>query len=99
MGGPEEDRRMKVLEGKAALVTGSARGIGRAAASLLSEHGASVMIADLDEELARETASELEGPTAVFGGDLTREGVSESLVASAVEAFGKLDIVVNNAGY
>ncbi len=44
---------MKVLEGKAALVTGSARGIGRAAATLLAEHGASVMIADLDEELAQ----------------------------------------------
>ena len=44
---------MKVLEGKAAIVTGSARGIGRAAAALLAEHGARVMIADLDEGLAR----------------------------------------------
>ena len=53
---------MKVLEGKAALVTGSARGIGRAAAALLAEHGASVMIADLDEGLAQQTAAELERP-------------------------------------
>jgi len=90
---------MKVLEGKAALVTGSARGIGGAAARLLSEHGASVMVADLDEGLAQQTASELEGPSAVFGGDLTQENVCESLVASTVDAFGKLDIVVNNAGY
>jgi 3-oxoacyl-[acyl-carrier protein] reductase len=90
---------MKVLEGKAALVTGSARGIGRAAAALLAEHGASVMIADVDEGLAQEAAASLEAPTAVFSGDLTREGVAEGLVAATVEAFGKLDIVVNNAGY
>ncbi|HUK44358.1 MAG TPA: SDR family oxidoreductase [Gaiellaceae bacterium] len=90
---------MKVLEGKAALVTGSARGIGRATAALLAEHGASVMVADLDEDLARETAEAIDGTTAVFGGNLTEDGVCEALVAATVEAFGKLDIVVNNAGY
>ena len=90
---------MNVLDGKAALVTGSARGIGRAAAALLAEHGASVMIADLDEGLAQETAGEIEGATAVFGGDLTKDGMCDALVAATVEAFGKLDIVVNNAGY
>jgi 3-oxoacyl-[acyl-carrier protein] reductase len=90
---------MKVLDGKAALVTGSARGIGRAAAALLAEHGASVMIADLDEGLAQEAAAALDGPTAVFAGDLTKNGVCEALVAETVEAFGQLDIVVNNAGY
>jgi 3-oxoacyl-[acyl-carrier protein] reductase len=90
---------MKVLDGKAALVTGSARGIGRAAATLLAEHGANVMIADLDEGLAQETAGEIDGTTAVFGGDLTKDGVCDALVAATVDAFGKLDIVVNNAGY
>ena len=58
------------------------------------------MIADLDEELAqRDRGSSSTGTTAVFGGDLTKEGVCESLVGSTVDAFGKLDIVVNNAGY
>src|SRR4051812_2517648 len=90
---------MKVLEGKAALVTGSARGIGQAVAAILAEHGASVMVADLDEAKAQETASALDGETAVFGGDLTKDGVCEALVQSTVDAFGKLDIVVNNAGY
>jgi 3-oxoacyl-[acyl-carrier protein] reductase len=89
----------KVLDGKAALITGSARGIGRAAAALLIEQGASVMIADLDQDLAAETAAELGGTTAVFGGDLTKEGVCEALVQATVDAFGQLDIVVNNAGY
>jgi 3-oxoacyl-[acyl-carrier protein] reductase len=90
---------MRVLDGKVALVTGAARGIGQAAASLLVEHGARVMIADLDEDVARDTATELGSETAVFGGDLTKDGTCESLVAATVESFGRLDIVVNNAGY
>lgn len=90
---------MGVLEGKAALVTGSARGIGRATAELLAAHGARVLVNDLDADLAAQTASEIDGETAVFGGDLTADGVPEALVQAAVEAFGQLDIVVNNAGY
>jgi 3-oxoacyl-[acyl-carrier protein] reductase len=89
---------MSVLEGKTAIVTGSARGIGRAAAALLIEHGAQVLIADVDEALAAETAAEL-GNAVAFGGDLTAEGVPEALVRTAVDSFGRLDIVVNNAGY
>ena len=89
---------MKVLEGKAALVTGSARGIGRAAAALLAEHGASVMVADLDEGWAGGRR-----PSSAGRGGLRRrpdeDGVCEALVESTVDAFGKLDIVVNNAGY
>jgi 3-oxoacyl-[acyl-carrier protein] reductase len=90
---------MKVLDGKAAIVTGSARGIGRATAELLSAHGARVLVNDLDADLAAQAASEIDGETAVFGGDLTREGVCEALVDKAVSEFGQLDIVVNNAGY
>lgn len=90
---------MGVLDGKAAIVTGSARGIGRAAAALLAEHGARVLVADLDGELAAEAAAALPGEHASFAGDLTEEGVPEALVHAAVDAFGKLDIVVNNAGY
>ena len=90
---------MKVLEGKAAIVTGSARGIGRATAELLCAQGARVLVNDLDADLAAEAAAEIEGETAVFGGDLTQEGVCEALVEKAVAEFGQLDIVVNNAGY
>lgn len=90
---------MKVLEGKAAIVTGSARGIGRATAELLCAQGARVLVNDLDAELAAQAAAEIEGETAVFGGDLTQDGVCEALVEKAVAEFGQLDIVVNNAGY
>jgi 3-oxoacyl-[acyl-carrier protein] reductase len=90
---------MKLLDGKAAIVTGSARGIGRATAELLAANGARVLINDLDEELAGETATAIEGETTVFAGDLTKDAVCDELVQHAVEAFGALDILVNNAGY
>ncbi len=90
---------MGVLDGKSAIVTGSARGIGRATAALLTEHGARVVISDLDGDVAAQTAAEIGGETAVFTGDLTRDGVPDALVQKAVDAFGQLDILVNNAGY
>jgi len=90
---------MSVLEGKAAIVTGAARGIGRATAELLVENGAAVMLADLDADAVRQTTGEIGGQTAAFSGDLTKEGVCEELVRTAVDELGQLDIVVNNAGY
>jgi 3-oxoacyl-[acyl-carrier protein] reductase len=90
---------MGVLDGKAAIVTGSARGIGRATAELLAEQGARVLINDLDGDVAEQAASEISGETAVFGGDLTKEGVPDQLIQTAVDEFGQLDIIVNNAGY
>ncbi len=90
---------MGVLDGKAAIVTGSARGIGRATAELLSEQGAKVLINDLDGDVAEQTAGEIAGETAVFSGDLTKEGACDKLIETAVEAFGQIDIIVNNAGY
>ncbi|HEX3872853.1 MAG TPA: SDR family oxidoreductase [Solirubrobacteraceae bacterium] len=90
---------MGVLDDKVAIVTGSARGIGRATAELLAEHGAKVMINDLDPQVAGLAADEIGGETAVFAGDLTKPGIPDQLVAKAIDTFGRIDIIVNNAGY
>jgi 3-oxoacyl-[acyl-carrier protein] reductase len=90
---------MGLLDGKSAIVTGSARGIGRATAELFASEGARVLINDLDGDVAEQTASEIGGETAVFSGDLTKTGAADEMVAAAIDAFGGVDIVVNNAGY
>jgi 3-oxoacyl-[acyl-carrier protein] reductase len=90
---------MGLLDGKAAIVTGSARGIGRATAEMFVAEGAKVLINDLDPDIAEQTASEIDGETAVFAGDLTKEGAAEELVKAATDAFGTVDIAINNAGY
>jgi 3-oxoacyl-[acyl-carrier protein] reductase len=90
---------MGLLDGKAAIVTGSARGIGRATAELFVSEGAKVLINDLDADVAEQAASEIDGETAVHAGDLTKEGAADELVAAAVDAFGSVDIAINNAGY
>jgi 3-oxoacyl-[acyl-carrier protein] reductase len=90
---------MGVLDDKVAIVTGSARGIGKATAELLSEHGAKVVVNDLDGDVAKETADGITGEAAVYAGDLTAEGAPDALVQTALDAWGKIDIIVNNAGY
>ena len=90
---------MGLLDGKAAIITGSARGIGRATAELFISEGAKVLINDIDGDVAEQAAGEIEGETAVFAGDLTKPGIPDELVEKANEAFGQVDIVVNNAGY
>ena len=90
---------MGVLDDKVAIVTGSARGIGRATAELLVSQGAQCLINDLDGDIAEQTSSEIDGETAVYAGDLTKPGAADELVQKAVDSFGKIDIIVNNAGY
>ncbi len=90
---------MGLLDGKAAIITGSARGIGRATAELFVREGAKVLINDIDGDVAQQAAGEIEGETAVFAGDLTEPGVPDKLVETAVSEFGAVDIIVNNAGY
>ncbi len=93
---------MFTLEGKAALVTGAGRGIGRAIAIQLAAAGASVLVNDLDAEPAQETASLLRetGRRAeTLAGDVTAPGFANRLVETVLQAFGSLDIIVNNAGF
>ena len=90
---------MGLLDGKSAIITGSARGIGRATAELFVSEGARVLINDIDGDIAEQAAGEIAGETAVFSGDLTDPSVPEALVKKALDEFGTVDILVNNAGY
>ncbi len=90
------------LAGKSALVTGSGRGIGRAIALQLAGAGASVFVNDLDADEACQTAAMIQaskGAAAYLAGDLTQPEFPQRVVDGAIEAFGGLDIIVNNAGY
>ena len=89
------------LEGKSALVTGGGSGIGRAIARLFAAEGASVLVAELNEETGAAAAREIEdagGRARFLRADTGREEEVKAAVAAAVEAFGRLDILVNNAG-
>jgi len=89
------------LDGKTALVTGGARGIGRSTVELLADRGAKILLVDIDEEIAQQTARELcERGLAVRGtaADIADAEGAEKAVETCVEQFEKIDIVVNNAG-
>jgi 3-oxoacyl-[acyl-carrier protein] reductase len=90
------------LEGKVAIVTGAGRGIGRAVALKLAREGASVVVNDRDVDPTRETADAVVkagGRAATCVGSVTDEDFGERFVKTALDEFGGLDIVVNNAGY
>ena len=88
---------MKRLQGKSALVTGSARGIGRAFAQAYISEGATVAIADINLERAQATADEL-GPNAyAVEMDVTDQASIDNAIAAVIAQTGKLDILINNA--
>jgi meso-butanediol dehydrogenase/(S,S)-butanediol dehydrogenase/diacetyl reductase len=88
---------MRDLDGRVAVVTGGARGIGLGCCECLSAAGASVVIADIDIDQARASADELSGAIAVEH-DVRSAASAEALAAATLEAFGRLDILINNAG-
>ncbi|MDY6880588.1 MAG: SDR family oxidoreductase [Desulfatiglans sp.] len=93
---------MILLEDKVAIITGSGRGIGKAIATLFAKEGASVVINDLDAGPAEETVDELKkmGAKAVAcPGNVVDIDFPEKLMKTTIDAFGKLDVIVNNAGY
>lgn len=90
------------LQGKVALVSGSGRGIGREIALKLASEGASVVINDLDPAPAEQTVKDIVaagGKAVVCVGNVTEAGFADRFVATAIDQFGGLDIIVNNAGY
>lgn len=92
----------KMLVGQVAIITGAGRGIGAAAASLFAAHGAKVVVCDLDEEPTNTKVDEIKaagGEAVGLAGDVTADDYPEKLMKTTIDAFGKLNIIVNNAGY
>ena len=92
---------MDRLEGRVALVTGGASGIGRATALRLASEGASVVLTDVQDDKGEAVAKEIEGTSAkarFLHHDVSSESEWASVIAETVKAFGRLDILVNNAG-
>lgn len=94
--------RMGLLEGRVAIVTGSGRGIGSTAAQLFAAEGALVVVTDVDPSPAEETAGVIVragGKALSVIGDITEPAFPASLVQATLDAYGGIDIIVNNAGY
>ncbi|MAS07310.1 MAG: sorbitol dehydrogenase [Ahrensia sp.] len=88
---------MKRLEGKSALITGAARGIGKAFAEAYLREGASVAIADINLKGAQATAAELGSGAIAIEMDVTKQDSIDAAVAKTIDAFGRIDILINNA--
>ena len=89
---------LKFLEGKVAFITGGAKGIGLAVAQALISCGARVMLADVESDLASQRAEELGMNAASTGLDVRDEAATEAALKATLECFGRVDIVIPNAG-
>src|SRR5208282_2414389 len=95
------DREMDRIDGKVAVVTGAAYGIGRATAGLLAREGAQVAVTDIQSEAGREAVEEIKqrgGQAQYWQLDTTDEQAIRRVFAEVASAFGHLDVLVNNAG-
>lgn len=94
----EEKRGMGRLEGKVAIITGAARGIGAAAARLFAREGATLMLADVLAEPLRDLTTEIGAQAACAVTDVTDEAAVKTLIADTVARFGQVDVALLNAG-
>ena len=93
---------MPLLEGKVAIITGGARGIGRACAELFAAYGARVVLSDIDAGPAHEAAEAIKaagGDAFAIPGDVTTADFAPRLIKAALDSYGAIDAIVNNAGY
>lgn len=91
-----------MLQDKVTIITGSGRGIGRAAAFKFAQEGAKVVVSDIDPEPANQTAEEINrggGQAISYPGDVTADQFAERIVKTAAKTFGGIHVLVNNAGY
>ncbi len=94
--------RNRLLENKVALITGSSRGIGKATAILFAKQGAKVLVNGRDIFLLRELKKEIDSKYRnichIFCGDITKKDFVKSMIVDAINKFGRVDILINNAG-
>ena len=86
------------LEGKVALITGGGSGMGKVASELFAREGGRVVLTDVNDEAGRATASAIGNDAHYVHADVSREADAQAMVADAVERFGRLDVLYNNAG-